>query len=85
VSGWSASRSFTPFRRGRTRDNGVRALALLVNKTAGPTGDARRRVGSVLLLLQLALAAWCDHIVGLAWHVLVGGLAATAVLVPASP
>jgi hypothetical protein len=85
VSGWSASRSFTPFAVAGHAITAFAPLALIVNKTRGRDWKTRVvRVGSVMLLLQLALAALVrHHLVGLAWHVLVGGLAATAVLVPA--
>jgi hypothetical protein len=62
-------------RRSRSSSTTARALAW-------PPRAAR--VGAVLLLLQVALAALMRHrVVGLTSHVLVGGLAATAVLVPA--
>ena len=42
------------------------------------------RIGFVLVLLQIALGALLRHqLIGLTWHLLAGGLAALAVLVPA--
>ena len=85
ASGWLASRSFTPFTVAGHTIAAFAPFALFVEKTrplAWKTFVAR--VGSALLLLQIALAALVrHHVVGLAWHFLVGGLAAIAMLVPA--
>ena len=85
VSGWSASRSFTPFAVAGHAIAAFAPLVLLVDNTRALAWPPRAaRVGSVLLLFQVALAALVRHrVVGLTSHVLVGGLAATAVLVPA--
>jgi hypothetical protein len=85
VSGWSASRSFTPFAVAGHAIAAFAPLALLVDNTRALAWPPRAaRVGFVLLLLQVALAALVRHrVIGLTSHVLVGGLAATAVLVPA--
>ena len=85
ASGWFAGRSFTP---GAVAGHAMAAfapLALLVeNARAIGWKTLVARIGSVLLLLQIAIAALVrHHMVGLVWHVLVGGLAATAMLVPA--
>ena len=85
ASGWFASQSFTPFTVAGHTIAAFAPLALLVRK-APPLAwkTLAARIGSALLLLQIALAALVrHHVVGLAWHFLVGGLAATAVLVPA--
>ena len=85
VSGWLASRSFTPFTVAGHAIAAFAPLALLVEKArvvAWKTLAAR--AGSALLLFQIALAALVrHHLVGLAWHFFVGGVAATAILVPA--
>jgi len=85
TSGWLASRSFTPFTVAGHTIAAFLPLALLVENPrplAWKTWVAR--VGSALLLLQIALGALVrHHVVGLAWHFLVGGLAAIAILVPA--
>lgn len=85
TSGWFASRSFTPLTVAGHASAAFVALALLVEKArvvAWKTLAAR--AGSALLLFQIALAALVrHHVVGLAWHFLVGGAAAIAILVPA--
>src|SRR5262249_46970136 len=85
ASGWMVIQSFTPFAVAGHTIAAFAPLALVVEKArplAWKTFVAR--VGSVLLLLQIALGALVrHHVVGLAWHFFVGGLAAIAILVPA--
>ena len=85
ASGWLASRAFTPFTVAGHTIAAFAPFALFVERArplAWKTFVAR--VGSALLLVQLALAVLVrHHVVGLVWHFLVGGLAATAILVPA--
>lgn len=85
ASGWFASRSFTPFTVAGHTIAAFVPLACVVEKARAVAWQAFvARVGSTLLLLQIALAALVrHHVLGLPWHFLVGGLAATAVLVPA--
>jgi len=85
ASGWFASRSFTPFTVAGHTIAAFVPLAYVVEKARTVAWKAFvARLGSVLLLLQIALGALVrHHVVGLAWHFLVAGLAAIAVLVPA--
>lgn len=85
ASGWLASRSFTPFIVAGHAVAAFAPLALLVAKARPVAWKAIAvRVGLVLLLLQIALAALVrHHVIGLAWHFLLAGLAAMAILVPA--
>lgn len=85
ASGWFANRSFTPFAVAGHTIAAFVPLACVVEKARAVTWKALvARVGSTLLLLQIALGALVrHHVLGLPWHFLVGGLAATAVLAPA--
>jgi hypothetical protein len=85
ASGWLASRSFSPFTVAGHAIAAFAALALLVEKARSVAWKTLvARTGSALLLFQIAFAAFVrHHVVGLAWHFLVGGVAATAILVPA--
>ena len=85
ASGWFASQSFRPFAVAGHTIAAFAPLALLVEHGRVLVWKTfAARVGSALLLLQIALAALVrHHVVGLSWHFLVGGLAATALLVPA--
>ena len=85
ASGWLASRFFTPFTVAGHTIAAFAPLALFV-ENARPLAwkTLGARIGSALLLLQIALGALVrHHLVGLVWHFLVGGLAAIAILVPA--
>src|SRR5262245_59023228 len=73
--GWWASRAFTPFAVAGHAVAAFAPLAIFVEPARAQTWKMRvARIGSVLLLLQLALAALVrHHIVGLPWHFLIGG------------
>jgi hypothetical protein len=97
--GWFASRSFAPLTvAGHAALAAFATVALAGGTPDAPylhtvaTGKSRARtwkavvarIGFVLVLLQIALGALLRHqLIGLTWHLLAGGLAALAVLVPA--
>jgi hypothetical protein len=96
ISGWFASRSFTPLMvAGHAAFAAYATVALAapataVSLTAGtgqPPGTWKTpvaRLGFALLLLQIALGALLrHHLISVVWHLLTGGLAALAILVPA--
>ncbi len=97
--GWFASRSFAPLMvAGHAALAAFATVALAGGTPDAPylhtvgTGKPRAqtwkavvaRIGFGLVLLQIALGALLRHqLIGLTWHLLAGGLAALAVLVPA--
>ena len=98
VSGWFSSRSFAPLTvaaHAVIAAFGAAAVAAMVRATPPSlvTGISRSvsawraaaaRLAFVLMLLQIVLGALLrHHLIGLAWHLLGGGLAALATLVAA--
>ena len=99
VLGWFASRSFAPLTVAAHAAAAAFASVALVPQPAGTSFTesaaaipARHRtwtpivarLGLLLMLLQAALGALLRHrLIGLEWHILAGGLATLAVLVPA--
>ena len=97
--GWFASRSFVPLTvAGHAAAAAFASVALAPkfrdapSTGVGATIPARQRtwtavvarLGLLLMLLQAALGALLRHrLIGLEWHLLAGGFAALAVLVPA--
>jgi heme A synthase len=96
ATGWLARRSFAPLTSAEHAAIAAYAIVALA-APAGPAADhvvssqsprtwqgLVSRLGFVLLLLQIALGALVRHqLMPIVWHVLVGGLAALAILVPA--
>jgi hypothetical protein len=94
--GWLAGRSFAPLTVAEHAAIAAYAIVTLVARDApesGTVGNRRSprtwkawvaRLGFVLLLLQIALGALVRHqLMPVVWHVLIGGLAAAGILVPA--
>jgi hypothetical protein len=96
VCGWLAHRSFSPHTAATHASLAAfatLAFASFPRETGtNPTHPARRltaflsRLGFSLILVQLAAgAALRHHVIGLAWHLFIGGLATMAVLGSAVP
>jgi hypothetical protein len=96
VCGWLAHRSFSPHLAATHAAAAAFATIALAGFRRGPRTDrvhpARRwatvlsRAGFILILLQLAAgAALRHHVIGLPWHLFLGGLATMAVLGSAVP
>ncbi len=96
VAGWLASRSFAPLTVAGHAVLAAYAIGALLAPFGAPssTGASTHspatwtawtaRLGFVLLLVQIALGALVrHHLMPVVWHLLVGGLAALAILVPA--
>jgi hypothetical protein len=94
--GWFASRSFAPMTVAGHAALAAYAIVALVTPAGSPSSavansQPRRswkatmaRLGYILLLLQIALGALLrHHLIPVVWHLLTGGLAALAILVPA--
>jgi hypothetical protein len=90
--GWLASRSFAPLTAAaHAAIAAYTIVALPTTFSAVAETQSRRpwktsvaRLGFALLLLQIALGALVRHqLMPVVWHMLVGGLAAVAILVPA--
>lgn len=96
VCGWLAHRTFSPHLAATHAAAAAFATVALVGFRRGPRSDrvhrARRwatvlsRAGFILVLVQLAAgAALRHHVIGLPWHLFIGGLATMAVLGSAVP
>jgi len=96
LSGWLAHRSFSPLQA--AAHAALAALAIIALTTFGfgsrhsiahnarPWTLVLSRVGYGVILVQLAAgAALRHHVIGLAWHLVIGGLATMAVLGSAVP
>jgi hypothetical protein len=91
VVGWLASRSFAPLTVAGHAALAAYALAALVPSSAVASTQSPKtwkawaaRIGFVLLLVQIALGALVRHqLMPVVGHLLLGGLAALAILVPA--
>jgi hypothetical protein len=94
--GWFATRSFAPLTVAGHAAIAAYVIAVLVDSASVVSSgmgnsqpprtwkSAAARLGFVLLLLQIALGALLrHHLVSVLWHLLTGGLAAVAILVPA--
>lgn len=94
--GWFASRSFAPFTVAAHAALAAYAVVALASSSAARSSAATSsqsprtwkawaaRLGFVLLLIQIALGALVRHqLMTVVWHLLTGGLAALAILVPA--
>jgi hypothetical protein len=94
--GWFARRTFAPLTAAEHAAIAASTIVALLpaadaTSSAGANRPSPRRwktsvahVGFVLLLVQIALGALVRHqLMPVVWHVLIGGLAAVAILVPA--
>ena len=91
--GWLAGRSFAPLTVAAHAAVAAYTLFALLPPAIAAGGDARSThtwpgrvagAGLILLLVQIALGALVrHHLMPVFWHVLIGGLAAIGILVPA--
>jgi hypothetical protein len=95
--GWFVSRTFAPLTAAEhaaiaaytivalSAAAGGASSAVAKSQSRGAWKTSAARAGFALLLLQIALGALVRHqLMPVVWHVLIGGLAAVAILVPAA-